>query len=39
MGQATVIDESQADLSIHGFWKWSTSDHFDMQIVNLYAGS
>ena len=30
-----MIDESQADVSIHGFWNWGTSDLFDMQIVNL----
>ena len=38
-GQATVPDESRADVSVHGFCKWVTADHFDMQIVHLYAGS
>ena len=28
-------DESQADVSIHGFWKWGTYALFDMQIINL----
>ena len=34
MGQATVPDESQADVSVHGFWKWGTTDLFEMRIVN-----
>ena len=38
-GQATVPDESRADVSVHGFWNWSTTALFDMQIVNLYVGS
>ena len=38
-GQATVPDESWADLSVHGFWKWGTSDLFDMCIFNLDADS
>ena len=28
-------NESQVDLSVHGFWKWVTTAIFDMQIVNL----
>ena len=39
MGQVTVRDESRADVSVHGFWKWGTAALFDMQIVNLYAVS
>ena len=39
MGHATVPDESQADVSVHGFWNWGTSALFDKQIFNLYAGS
>ena len=38
-GQATVPDESHVDLYVHGFWKWGTSALFDMQLVNLDAGS
>ena len=38
-GQAAVPSESQADASVHGFWKWGTTTLFDMQIVKLYAGS
>ena len=30
MGQSTVPDESWADVSVHGFWKWGTTDLFDM---------
>ena len=30
MGQAMVPDESRADVSIHGFYKWDTSALFDM---------
>ena len=37
-GQATVPDESRADVSVHGFWKWVTTALFDMRIVNLDAG-
>ena len=37
--QATVPDESRADVSIHGFWKWGTSTLFDMKIVNLDTSS
>ena len=29
-GQATVPDESRADVSVHGFWKWGTSALFDI---------
>ena len=39
MGHNTVTDESQADVSIHGFWKWGTSALFCMHIFNLDAGS
>ena len=39
MGQATVPDESQADVSVHGFWKWGTTALFYMLIVNLDAVS
>ena len=39
MGQATVLDESRADLSIHGFLKWGNSAFFYIQIVNLDASS
>ena len=38
-GQATVPDESWADVSVHGFWKWGTTALLDMKIVSLYAGS
>ena len=38
-GQGTVHDDSWADVYIHGFWKWVTSAIFDIQIVNLDAGS
>ena len=38
-GQATVPDDSRADVSVHGFWKWGTTALFDMRIVNLYVGS
>ena len=38
-GQATVPDKSRADASIHGLWKWGTTDLFDMRIVNLDVGS
>ena len=38
-GHATVPDEPQVDVSVHGFWKWGTTALFDMQMVNLYAGS
>ena len=39
MGQATVPDESRADVSAHGFWKWGTTALFDMQNFNFDAGS
>ena len=32
-------DESHADVSIHGFWKWGATALFDMIIVNLDSGS
>ena len=35
MGQATVPDESWADVSVHGFWKWGTTALFDMQIFKF----
>ena len=35
MLQATVPDESRADVAVHGFWTWVTSALFDMRIVNL----
>ena len=39
MGQATMPDESQEDVSVHGLCKWGTSVLFDMLIINLDAGS
>ena len=39
MVQATVLDESRVDVSIHGFLEWFTSAIFDMLIVNLDAVS
>ena len=36
MVQATVPDQLQEDVYVHGFWKWGISDLFYMQIVNLY---
>ena len=38
-GQTTVPDDSAADVSVHGFWKWGTSALFDMQNFNLDSGS
>ena len=38
-GQAKVPDESQLDVSVHGFLKWGTSALFDMQIIKLDTGS
>ena len=35
----TLPDESRADVSVHGFWNWSTTALFEMRIVNLYVGS
>ena len=32
-------DESREDVSFHGFWNLGTTVLFDMQIVNLDAGS
>ena len=32
-------DKLQADVSVHGFYKWETSAIFDMLIFNLDAGS
>ena len=37
--QETVPEESRADVSVHGCWKWGTTAIFDMKIVNLDAGS
>ena len=34
-----MTDESQVDVSVHGFWRWGLSSLFDMKIVNLYPGS
>ena len=39
MGHAPVPAKSRADASVHGFWNWVNSALFDMQIVNLDAGS
>ena len=39
MGQATMPDELQMDVSIHGFWKCVNTALFDMIIVNLDTGS
>ena len=39
MGQAKFPDESWADVSIHGLWKWGTTALFDMIIVNSDVGS
>ena len=38
-GQVQVPTESRADVRSHGFWKWGTTAMFDIQIVNLDAGS
>ena len=38
-GQAKVPDDSQLDVSVHGFLKWGTSALFDMQIIKLDTGS
>ena len=37
--QVEVPAESRADVSAHGFWKRGTTTMFDVQIVNLNAGS
>ena len=29
-------DESRADIAVQSFWKWGTSDLFDMITVNSY---
>ena len=39
IGQATVYDESRANISVHGFWRWGNTNLFDMIIFNLDAGS
>ena len=38
-GQATLSDDSRADVSVHSFWKLSTTALFDTRIVNLDVGS
>ena len=38
-GQVVVPAESRSDVSAHGFWKRGTTAIFDIQIVNLDAGS
>ena len=38
-GQVQVPAESRADVNAHGFWKQGTTKIFDIQIVNLDAGS
>ena len=38
-GQEMLTNESRAYLFVHGFCKWGTSAPFDMQTVDLYAGS
>ena len=38
-GQVVVPAESRADVSAHGFWKRGTTAMFNIQIVNLDAGS
>ena len=38
-GQAMVTNESWADVSVYGFWKWGTSAVFDMLIVYLQQTS
>ena len=37
--QVQVPEESRSDVSAHGFWKRGTTVMFDIQIVNLDAGS
>ena len=39
IGQATVYDESRANISVHGFWRWGNTNLYDMIIFNLDAGS
>ena len=34
-----MTDESREDVYVHSIWKWGTSALFDVQIVNLDAGS
>ena len=38
-GQVEIPANSRADISSHGFWKRGTTAMFDIQIVNLNAGS
>ena len=38
-GKVVVPAESRADVHTHGFWKRGTTAMFDIQIVNLDAGS
>ena len=37
--QVVVLAELRADVSAHGFWKRGTTAMFNIQIVNLDAGS
>ena len=39
LGQVEVPAESRVDVSANGFWKRGTTAMFDIQIVNLDAGS
>ena len=39
LGQVVVPTELRADASAHRFWKRGTTTMFDIQIVNLDAGS
>ena len=39
LGQVVVPAESRADVRAHGFWKRGTTAMFNIQIVNLDAGS
>ena len=38
-GQVVVPEESRADVSAHGFWKWGTTAMFNIRIVTLDTGS
>ena len=39
LGQVQVPEELRADVSTHGFWKLGTTAMFNIQIINLDAGS